>query len=73
VKGSWDDLLKKFLSMFFPMRNVQDLRRQVLNFKQGEDEGIDEAWDRFNELLEQGLNLRFFGELMLHTLFFTNP
>jgi hypothetical protein len=73
VKGSWDDLLKKFLSKFFPIRNVQDLRRQVLNFKQGEDEGIDEAWDRFNELLEQGLNLRFFGELMLHTLFLTNP
>jgi hypothetical protein len=24
----------------------------VLTFKQGEDEGIDEAWDRFNELLD---------------------
>jgi hypothetical protein len=52
VKGSWDELVKKILSKFFPIRKVQDLRRQVLNFKQGEDEGIDEAWDHFNELLE---------------------
>jgi hypothetical protein len=35
----------------------------VLNFKQGEDEEIDEAWDRFNELLEQDPNLGFSGDL----------
>jgi hypothetical protein len=43
----------------------------VLSFKQGEDEGIDEAWDRFNELLEQGPNLGFSGDLMLHTFYFS--
>jgi hypothetical protein len=71
VKGSWDKLVKKFLSKFFPIRKVQDLRRQVLSFKQGEDEGIDEAWDRFNELLEQGPNLAFSDDLMLHTFYFS--
>jgi hypothetical protein len=43
----------------------------VLTFKQGEDEGIDEAWDRFNELLERGPNLGFFDDLMLHTFYFS--
>jgi hypothetical protein len=43
----------------------------VLTFKQGEDERIDEAWDRFNELLERGPNLGFFGDLMLHTFYFS--
>jgi hypothetical protein len=43
----------------------------VLTIKQGEDEGIDEAWDRFNELLERGLNLGFSGDLMLHTFYFS--
>jgi hypothetical protein len=43
----------------------------VLNFKQGEDEGIYEAWDRFNELLEQGPNLGFSSDLMLHTFYFS--
>jgi hypothetical protein len=43
----------------------------VLTFKQGEDEGIDEAWDRFNELLARGTNLGFSGDLMLHTFYFS--
>jgi hypothetical protein len=43
----------------------------VLTFKQGEYEGIDEAWDRFNELLERGPDLGFSGELMLHTFYFS--
>jgi hypothetical protein len=43
VKGSWDEFVKKFLSKFFPIRKVQDLRRQVLSFMHGEDEAIDEA------------------------------
>jgi hypothetical protein len=43
----------------------------VPSFKQGEDEGIDEAWDRFNELLEQGPNMGFSNDLMLHTFCFS--
>jgi hypothetical protein len=43
ARGNWDELVKKFLSKLFPISKVQDLRRQVLNFKQGEDEGIDEV------------------------------
>jgi hypothetical protein len=43
AKGNWDELVKKFLLKYFPISKVQDLRRQVLTFKQGEDEGIDEA------------------------------
>jgi hypothetical protein len=71
AKGNWDELVKKFLLKFFPINKVQDLRRQVLTFNQGEDEGIDEAWDCFNELLEQGPNLGFSGDLMLHTFYFS--
>jgi hypothetical protein len=43
----------------------------VLTFKQGEDEGIDEAWDRFNELLKRGPNSGFSGDLMLRTFYFS--
>jgi hypothetical protein len=71
AKGNWDELVKKFLSKFFSISKVQDLRRQVLNFKQGEDEGLDEIWDCFNELLEQRPNLRFSGDFMLHTFYFS--
>jgi hypothetical protein len=71
AKGNWDELVKKFLSKFFPISKVQDIRRQVLTLKQGEDEGIDEAWDCFNELLERGPNFGFSGDLMLHTFYFS--
>jgi hypothetical protein len=70
AKGNWDEIVKKFLLKILPISKVQDLRRQVLTFKQGEDEGIDEAWDHSNELLEQAPNLGFSGDLMLHTFYF---
>jgi hypothetical protein len=38
---------------------------------QGEEEGIDQAWDRFNELIEQGPRLGFSGDIVLHTFFFS--
>jgi hypothetical protein len=44
---------------------------QVINFKQGEEQVIDQAWNRFNELVEQGPRLRFPGDVLLHTFFFS--
>jgi hypothetical protein len=70
VVGNWNKLTKKFCEKFFPISKVQHLRRQVITFMQGEEEGIDQAWDRFNELIEQGPRLSFSGDVLLHTFFF---
>ena len=70
-KGNWDDLMKKFCERFFPLSKVQHIRKQVINFAQGEKEGIDQAWDRFNRLIEQGLKLGFSGDVLLHTFYFS--
>jgi hypothetical protein len=40
VEGNWNKLTKKFCEKFFPISKVQHLRRQVINFMQGEEEGI---------------------------------
>jgi hypothetical protein len=64
-------LTKKFCEKFFPISKVQHLRRQVINFKQGEEEGIDQSWDRFNGFIEQGPRLGFTGDVLLHTFFFS--
>jgi hypothetical protein len=64
-------LTKKFCEKFFPISKVQHLRRQVINFMQGEEEGIDQAWDRFIGLIEQGPRLGFSGDILLHTFFFS--
>jgi hypothetical protein len=44
---------------------------QVINFKQGEEEGIDQAWNIFNELAKQGPRLGFPGDVPLHKFFFS--
>jgi hypothetical protein len=71
VEGNWNQLIKKFCAKFFPISKIQHIRRQVITFKQGEEEGIDQAWNRFNELVEQGPRLRFPGDGLLHTFFLT--
>jgi hypothetical protein len=38
---------------------------------QGEEEGIDQAWDRFNGLIEKGQRLGFSSDVLLHTFFFS--
>jgi hypothetical protein len=38
---------------------------------QGEEEGVDQAWNRFNELIEQGPRLGFSSDVLLHTFFFS--
>jgi hypothetical protein len=38
---------------------------------QGEEEGINQPWNRFNELIEQGPRLGFSGDVLLHTFFFS--
>ena len=42
----------------------------MIDFAQGK-EGIDQAWDRFNGLIEQGPKLRFSGEVLLRTFYFS--
>jgi hypothetical protein len=71
VEGNWNKLTKKFCEKFFPISKVQHLRRQVITFTQGGEEGIDQDWNRFNDLIEQGPRLGFSGDVVLHTFLFS--
>jgi hypothetical protein len=53
VEGNWNRLVKKFRENLFLISRVQNLRKQVINFAQGEEEDIDQAWERFNVLIKQ--------------------
>jgi hypothetical protein len=79
VEGNWNQLVKKFCEKIFLISRVQNVRRQVINFAQGEEEGnfaqgeeegIDQAWERFNGSIKQGPRLRFSGDVLLHTFYF---
>jgi hypothetical protein len=71
VEGNWNKLTKKFCEKFFLISKVQHLRRHVITFTEGEEKGIDQAWKRFNELIEQEPRLGFSGDVLLHTLLFS--
>jgi hypothetical protein len=71
VEENWNRLVKKFCENFFPISRVQNVRKQVINFPQGEEEGIDQAWQRFNGLIKQGPRLGFSGDILLHTFYFS--
>nr|GEY47807.1 hypothetical protein [Tanacetum cinerariifolium] len=48
---TWDDLVSKFISQFFPPSKTTSLRNEITNFQQWFDESFSEAWDRFKDLL----------------------
>jgi len=51
AQGDWRLLEQKFITKFFSLLRVHKLRKEIWNFEQKEDEDIDEAWERLNDLL----------------------
>jgi hypothetical protein len=48
---SWESLLTKFYSKFFPMSAVNECQKEISSFTQEEDEKFFESWERFKDLL----------------------
>ncbi|GJR07403.1 reverse transcriptase domain-containing protein [Tanacetum coccineum] len=44
---SWEEMVTKFLSKYFPPSMVTKLRNYISNFRQLPDESLNEAWDRY--------------------------
>ena len=50
-------LCSKFYLCFFPISKVVSFRKDVLNFRQLEEESLGILWDHFNELIITGPDL----------------
>jgi len=48
---TWDELIRVFLAKFFPPGKTASLRNQTTSFLQREDESLDQAWERFKDIL----------------------
>nr|GEY34644.1 hypothetical protein [Tanacetum cinerariifolium] len=44
---SFDDVMRKFLSKYFPPSMVTKLRNEIMKFEQGPHESLFEAWERY--------------------------
>jgi hypothetical protein len=57
MQGDWETLCSKFCLCFFPISKVVSLRKEVLNFRQLQEESVGISWDCFNELIITGPDL----------------
>ncbi|GJS45825.1 reverse transcriptase domain-containing protein [Tanacetum coccineum] len=44
---SFDDMMRKFLSKYFPPSMVTKLRNEIMNFRQDPNESLFEAWEHY--------------------------
>ncbi|KAL5577484.1 hypothetical protein UlMin_019183 [Ulmus minor] len=50
---TWDELVQRFLSKFFPPAKTAKLRNEITYFTQYDQESLYEAWERFKEMLRK--------------------
>ena len=65
MQGDWKILCFKFCLRFFLISKVVSLQKEVLNFRQLEEESLDTSWDHFNELIITGPNLAIQDPVLL--------
>ena len=53
--NNWDELVEVFMSRFFPLSLTSKMRGEIIAFKQGEDESLYTAWERYKNLLKRCL------------------
>ena len=66
---SWNDLVQKFLTKFFPPSKIVQLVQEINTFGQLEGENLAEAWDRFHELLRKCPHHRLTRWIQVHTFY----
>ena len=66
---SWNDLVQKFLTKFFPPAKIAQLVQEINTFGQLEGENLAEAWDRFHELLRKCPHHRLTRWMQVHTFY----
>ena len=66
---SWNDLVQKFLTKFFPPGKIAQLVQDTNTFEQLEGESLREAWDRFHELLRNCPHHKLTSWMQVHTFY----
>ena len=74
--NTWEELVGAFLSRFFPPALTVERRGEIIVFKQGEDETLYTAWERFKRLLKRcpmhGIDLTTHMDIFYHAMNYTS-
>ena len=61
--------MQKFLTKIFLPTKIAQLVQEINTFRQFEGENLDEAWERFHELLRRCLHHRLTRWMQVHTFY----
>jgi hypothetical protein len=65
MQEDWETLCSKFCLRFFPISKVVSLQKEVLNFRQLEEESLGTSWGCFNDLIITGPDLAILDPMLL--------
>ena len=70
--NTWEELVEAYMSRFFPSALTIERRGEIIVFKQGEDESLYIAWERFKRLLKRcpmhGIDLTTYMDIFYHAM-----
>ena len=73
---NWEDLVQAYMSRFFPHTLTFERRGEIIVFKQGEDECLYNAWERYKRLLKicpmLGIELTSQMDIFYHSMNYTS-
>ena len=74
--NTWEELVEAFMSRFFPPALTTKRRGEIIVFKQGEDESLYTAWEKFKRLLKRcpmhGIDLTTQMDIFYHAMNYTS-
>ena len=51
--NTWDELVEGFMGRVFPTALTSERRGEIIVFKQGKEESLYNAWERYKKLLKR--------------------
>ena len=70
--NTWEELVEAYMGRFFPPAMMLKRRGEIIVFKQGEDESLYNAWERFKRLLKRctmhGIDLTTQMDIFYHAM-----
>ena len=70
--NTWEELVEAYLGRFFPLSLTTERRKEIIVFKQGEDESLYTAWERYKRLLKRcpmhDIDLKTQMDIVYHSL-----
>ena len=74
--NNWEELVEAYMSRFFPFTLTSERRGEIIVFKQGDDESLYNAWEKYKRLLKRcpmhGKDLTTQMDIFYHSMNYTS-